>query len=166
MQRAKRGEAGAFDQLYREHVERVYAICLRLSADPVLAESLTQDAFVRAWKGLDSFRGQSRLSTWLYRIAVNVTLEDRRSAARHGETFEAAVNDEHYVAVVRDAAPDTQIDLERAIRTLPRGARTMVVLHDIEGYRYEEIAEMTGAAVGTVKSQLHRGRKLLREALG
>ena len=168
LERAQRGEAGAFDRLYREHVDRVYAICLRLSADPGMAERLTQDVFIRAWRRLGSFRGESRLSTWLYRIAVNVFLEERRSRSRRDRWVEDAGpgGTEAYAAAIEHGAADTRLDLERAIASLPTGARTAVVLHDVEGFRYEEIAALTGVALGTVKSQIHRGRRLLREALG
>ncbi|HUP00416.1 MAG TPA: sigma-70 family RNA polymerase sigma factor [Gemmatimonadota bacterium] len=168
VERAQRGEAGAFDRLYREHVERVYAICLRLSADPLRAEGLTQDVFVRAWRRLDSFRGESRFSTWLHRIAVNAFMEDHRSMTRRGRRIETTGPGglEAYSIAIQSGAPDTRLDLERAIAALPRGARTMIVLHDVEGYRYEEVAALTGVALGTVKSQIHRGRRLLREALG
>ncbi len=161
IERAQRGDAGAFARLYRDNVERVYAMCLRMSGEPERAERLTQDAFVRAWLGLPAYRGEARFSTWIHRIAVNVVLEDHRSTSRRQRHEAVSLT---YPAV---AAEDTEarMEIERAIASLPDGARLMVVLHDIEGYRYEEIAELTGVALGTVKSQIHRGRRLLREAL-
>ncbi|MDX1661757.1 MAG: sigma-70 family RNA polymerase sigma factor [Gemmatimonadota bacterium] len=161
---ARRNDAGAFDRLYRDHADRVYALCLRMTADPDAAETLTQDVFVRAWRRLDSFRGDSRFSTWLHRLTVNLVLDRRRSAARRRAREENADRAD-YLGAVRRAAPGTRMDLERAIAKLPEGARTMLVLYDVEGYAYEEIAEMTDVALGTVKSQLHRARKLMREEL-
>lgn len=161
---ARRGDPGAFDRLYREHADRVYALCLRMTADPDRAATLTQDVFVRAWRRLDSFRGDSRLSTWLHRLTVNLVLDRRRSASRRRDREDNA-DLADYLGAVRRAAPGTRLDLERAIARLPEGARTMLVLYDVEGYAYEEIAEMTGVALGTVKSQLHRARTLLREEL-
>ncbi len=162
IERAQRGDAGAFARLYRDNVERIYAVCLRMSGDSERAERLTQDAFVRAWRALPSYRGEARFSTWLHRIAVNVVLEDHRSRSRRNLRHEAAASQSPPV-VAEDT--EARLDLERAIADLPAGARMMVVLHDIEGYRYEEIAELTGVALGTVKSQIHRGRRLLRESL-
>lgn len=161
---ARRGEPGAFDRLYAEHADRVYALCLRMTADPERAEALVQDVFVRAWRRLDTFRGDSRLSTWIHRLTVNLVL-DRRRAAKRRRAREEGADSADYLGAVRRASPETRMDLERAIADLPEGARTMLVLYDIEGYTYEEIAEMTDVALGTVKSQLHRARRLLREAL-
>lgn len=164
VERAQRGEIAAFDGLYRENVERVYALCLRMCADPDRAERLTQDAFVRAWRALSAFRRQSRFSTWLHRIAVNVVLEDHRAVTRLERRHEAGgMLDRSEVSPA--IAVDIGIDLERAIARLPRGARMAVVLHDIEGYKYEEIAQLMGVSMGTVKSQIHRARGLLKEAL-
>ncbi|MFQ5679031.1 MAG: RNA polymerase sigma factor [Gemmatimonadota bacterium] len=164
MQRAQRGDEAAFDALYREHVGRVYATCLRLSADRRRAEELTQDVFVRCWEKLSTFRGESRFSTWLYRLAANLALDERRARGREGRLAQAAA-EERLSARSQEPPYGERLDLERAVAALPRGARIVVVLHDIEGYRYEEIAEMTGVALGTVKSQIHRGRRLLREML-
>jgi RNA polymerase sigma factor (sigma-70 family) len=160
------GGVASFERLYREHVGRVYALCLRLSGDPVRAEELTQDVFVRAWEKLDSFRGESAFSTWLHRLAVNVVLGERRSEGRRGQR----------VTVVEDltlyegggTAPEpvgVRMDLEAAIATLPTATRTVFVMHDVEGYTHDEIARLTGRAEGTCKTLLHRARKLLRERL-
>ena len=169
VRRAQAGDESAFEALYREHVGRVYAICLRMSADARRAEELTQDAFVRAWERLGSFRGESAFSSWLYRIAVNVVLGARRAEGRRAHRqraaaeLSAATEREGHAAAERN--PGTRLDLERAIAELPPGARTIFVLHDVEGYRHEEIARLTGLAPGTSKAQLHRARRLLREAL-
>lgn len=166
VRRARDGDTEAFEGVYRRLVGRVYALCLRMSGDPGRAEELTQDVFVRAWERLDSFRGESKFSTWLHRLAVNVVLQSRRAEGRR-EARELPVEtlDELYGAEVRRAMPGTRVDLERAIAALPGGAREMLVLRDIEGYRYQEMAELKGVALGTVKAQIHRARKLLREAL-
>lgn len=165
VRRAQRGDEAAFEQIYREHMGRVYALCLRLSADPVKARELTQDAFVRAWEKLGSFRGESAFSTWLYRLTVNVALLDRRGAARRGEE---SLDDEAALLPARaagDGSPALKMDLEAAIARLPPAARQVLVLYDIEGYQHEEIAEMLGIAPGTSKAHLFRARRQLREAL-
>ncbi len=165
IQRAQQGDRAAFEQLYREHVDRVYALCLRIAANAARAEELTQDVFVRLWEALDSFRGESAFSTWLYRLAVNVVLvalrSQRRRAARVFGTDDLSPFDQ----VESAPKPGMRLDLEHAIAQLPEKARVILVLHDIEGYRHEEIAEMMGVRAGTSKSQLHRARKLMKEAL-
>jgi RNA polymerase sigma-70 factor (ECF subfamily) len=163
--RAAAGDVEAFEELYRVNVGRVYALCLRMAGDPTLAEELAQEAFVRAWQKLGSFRGASAFSTWLHRVTVNVVLGHRRSTARR-ETRVSAVGDNLPRDVaVREARTAESIDLERAISSLPDGARRVFVLHDVEGFRHREISRLTGIAVGTSKAQLHRARKLLRKAL-
>jgi len=166
IQRAQQGDQAAFETLYRAHVGRVYALCLRLSADPVRAEELTQDAFVRAWERLASFRGESAFSSWLYRLTVNVVFLSQRAGRRRAlRVF--TTDDPAALERPGDAsgAAAGQVDLERAVAALPPGAREVFVLHDVEGYRHQEIAELTGIAVGTSKAQLFRARRLLREAL-
>ena len=165
VRRAQQGDVAAFEQLYRQNLDRVFALCLRLCGDGVRAEELTQDVFVRAWQKLGSFEGKSAFSTWLHRLAVNVVLGDRRSEGiRIGKVF--GTDDlEAYETPTKPPDPGQAMDLERAIASLPPGARTVFVLHDVEGYKHEEIAELHGLAVGTCKAQLHRARRLLREAL-
>jgi RNA polymerase sigma-70 factor (ECF subfamily) len=170
--RAQQGDQAAFAALYREHVGHVYALCLRLTADPARAEELTQDAFVRAWERLASFRGESAFSSWLYRLTVNVVWlglrATRRRVARVFTTDDPATLErpgESPGEVRGPGALGLSLDLERAIAALPPGAREVFVLHEVEGYRHEEIAELTGIAVGTSKAQLFRARRLLREAL-
>jgi RNA polymerase sigma-70 factor (ECF subfamily) len=180
VERARAGDVGAFEQLYRLEVGRVYALCLRLTADAIRAKELTQTVFVRAWDRLSSFRGDAKLSSWLHRIAVNEMLVEARSDRRRRARVMLADDglDAEYGGPENDAsrAPvggaytppadtETRIDLERAIAALPPGARTVFVLHDIHGYRHEEISRMTGSAEGTLRAQLHRARKLLMEAL-
>lgn len=167
VRRAQAGDRDAFGELYRLHEGRVFALCLRLTADRDTAASLTQDAFVRAWRHLSGFRGESRLLTWLHRLTVNVVLDHRRRERRRNAHRVPLADGEDLdrLAVVRPAPVGMRRDLETAIAGLPPGARTIFVLHEVEGYRLREIAEMTGVAVGTVKAQLHRARQLLREVL-
>jgi RNA polymerase sigma-70 factor, ECF subfamily len=165
VRRAQQGDAGAFEQLYREHVGRVFALCLRLCGDRARAEELTQDVFVRVWEKLDGFQGRSAFGTWLHRLAVNVVLGDRRSENVRVHRVFGVDEPERYETATRPPDPGERLDLERALATLPPGARTVFVLHDVEGFKHEEIAEMQGSAVGTSKAQLHRARRLLREAL-
>jgi RNA polymerase sigma-70 factor (ECF subfamily) len=183
VERARTGDVGAFEHVYRREVGRVFALCLRMTADAVRARELTQSVFVRAWDRLGSFRGDSQLSSWLHRIAVNEVLTeartDRRRRARvvlaedqssivmddGGDELGASGNAPGRAGITLPEDIETRMDLERAIAGLPPGARTVFVLHDIEGYRHEEISRMTGSAEGTLRAQLHRARKLLMEAL-
>jgi RNA polymerase sigma-70 factor (ECF subfamily) len=167
--RARRGDVDAFEQLYRLHAGRVYALCLRLAADPVVARELVQDTFVKAWEALPRFRAEASLATWLHRIAVNALLERRRGEKRRTSRVSLAGDEEEDVRDIAGVvfAPDvaTAIDLELAIGALPPGVRRAFVLHDVEGYTHEEIATMTGLAAGTLRAQLHRARQLLKRAL-
>jgi RNA polymerase sigma-70 factor (ECF subfamily) len=166
VRRAQGGDARAFEALYRAHVDRVYALCLRMSADRVRAERLTQDAFVRCWEKLGTFRGESRFSSWLYRMTVNVVLNDQRSRKRRHLKLESTGDLGRYGSAAPVGKMEETIDVERALADLPEAARTVLVLYGIEGYKYREIAEITGLAEGTVKAQIHRARKLLEQALG
>ena len=166
VEQAQAGDMSAFEALYRSHVGRIHALCLRMSGDPREAEELTQDAFVRAWEKLDSFRGASAFSSWLHRLTVNVVLGSWRAKGRHRERV-VSIADAQEAAdeAGHQPSPRLALDLESAIATLPAGARTVFVLHDVEGYLHRDVAEMTGLAVGTSKTQLHRARRLLRKAL-
>ena len=167
LQRARAGDLDAFEALYRATAPRVFALCLRMTADRQRAQELTQDVFVRAWEALPSFRGDAAFTSWLHRIAVNVVLMGARAERRRvsrvalAEDLEGEVGD----GFAPPIDVEQGIDLERAIAKLPPGARRVFVLHDIEGYRHEEIARLTGTAQGTLRAQLHRARKLLMEAL-
>lgn len=163
--RAARGDVDAFEELYRENSGRVYLLCLRMCGDPSLAEELAQEAFIRAWQKLSSFRGDSAFSTWLHRVTVNVVLGDRRSTARREARIKPAGDDVPVDLSASVPSPGQALDLERSIAALPDGARAVFVLHDVEGYRHKEIARLIGVAEGTSKAQLHRARKLLRKAL-
>ncbi len=165
VRQAQSGDADAFEGVYRAHVSRIHALCLRMSGDPQDAESLTQDVFVRAWEKLSSFRGESQFSTWLHRLAINVVLQDRRSRGRRQAREQTVENLEDYATAVTQAMPGTKVDLERAIAGLPPGAREVLVLRDIQGFKYREIAELKGVSLGTVKAQIHRARGLVQEAL-
>ena len=160
--RARSGDMGAFEQLYRCHVGRVYAICLRMTTDPARAEEHTQEAFVRAWQKLHTYRGESGFERWLSRVAVNVVRSGHRTRGRR-EEHERPMDDRESPAP--SSTTGEALDLERALAGLPPGARQVFVLHDVEGYRHEEIADLLEVTPGTSKSQLHRARKLLREAL-
>ena len=164
--RAAEGDLAAFEALYHRHVGRVYALCLRMTGDAVQAQELVQDAFVRAWERLGSFRGESAFASWLHRVAVNVVLQDRRARSRR-EARVRVVEDTRLAQSedLRASDPGNRVDLEEAVARLPEGARTVFILHDIEGYKHQEIAAMTGVAQGTSKAQLHRARQLLRKAL-
>lgn len=160
---AQAGDPDAFRLVYEAHVGRVFALCLRLTGDRADAEERTQDVFVRAWQRLASFRGESAFSTWLHRLAVNEVLMSRRAAARRERRVEPRAAPPE-AAGTRPRLEDS-LDLERAIAALPEGCRTVFVLHDVEGLRHEEIAALTGTAVGTSKAHLFRARRMLREAL-
>lgn len=135
-------------------------------SDATLADELTQDIFVRAWEAVGSFKFQSAFGTWLHRLGVNVVLGYLRSEkSRLNRITPVGDELETYSGEVKQAIPETKIDVERAIAGLPKGAKEVLILHDIQGYRYREIAEMIGTAEGTVKSQLSRARRLVREAL-
>jgi RNA polymerase sigma-70 factor (ECF subfamily) len=141
----------------------MWRIC---GGDSGLAEDLLQEAFVRAWQKLDSFRGDSQFATWLHRLSVNVALSDRRTRLRRAKS-EISLDEtvERTAVGSRDVHAAQNSDLEQAIARLPERARTVLILYDIEGYGHADIARMTGMAEGSSKAQLHRARKLLREDL-
>jgi len=163
--RARGGDLDAFESLYHAHAGRVFALCLRMTGDPSRAEDLLQETFLRAWTRLDSYRGPEGFPTWLRTIALHVAISDRR--ARQRRRWKEDAVEERFPGeppgAPRELGP--ALDLERAIAGLPPGAREVFVLHDIEGLRHDEIAGLLGIAVGTSKAQLHRARRLLREAL-
>ncbi len=165
VRRAAAGNIGAFEQLYRRHCGRVHGAVWRLSGmNPARAEELTQEAFIRAWQKLDSFRFESAFGTWLHRLAVNVALMELRK-----HDAEELVDDSVLEAASEPLRPfcaGERADLERAIANLPPRARAVLVLHDIEGWKHEEIGNELGMAVGSSKAQLHRARGLLKRALG
>lgn len=162
--RAQAGDEAAFERLYRAHVNRVHALARWLVA-PADADDAVQEVFVRVWQKLGTFAGQSAFGTWLHRVAVNVMLRRRQNAGRD----RARHDDDPAVLGMVPASPshpDLRVAIERAVGTLPAGAREVFVLHDMEGYKHEEIGELLGIDPGTSRSQLHRARMLLRKALG
>ncbi len=165
------GDVTAFEALYRRHAGRVHGVIARLvGRHGARAEDLTQDAFVRAWQALPGWRGESAFGTWLHRLAVNVALMDLRArGSRPDLDGDALPDDDAFDAVrVRDSAgvgTALGLDLARAVATLPDGARTVLVLFDVEGWTHEDIAGQLGIAVGSSKAQLHRARRLLRARL-
>jgi len=163
IERARRGDAKAFERLYRDHVGRVHGLCLRMTRNPDLAADCVQDAFIKAWKALPKFEARASFSTWLHRIAVNTVLEKRRGPAN----AEIAVEDPtvHEEPAMSFDSPVEEEELEAAIESLPQGARDALVLCGVYGYEHSEAASMLGIAVGTCKAQLHRARGLLKERL-
>jgi len=163
---AAAGDASAFERVYRTHVAKIHSLTRRMLGSHE-ADEVTQDIFVRTWQKLGQFRGDSAFSTWLHRLAVNTALMELRSRAggEERETDDAALE---FVGTVDTAGQRLreQMDLERAVATLPERARAVLVLHDIEGWKHEEIASELGMAVGSSKAQLHRARNLLRQRLG
>ena len=164
--RARNGDVDAFELIYNEHSGRVFALCLRLmGGDQAAATELMQDAFVRAWRNLGKFRGDSAFSSWLHRLTVNAMLEKTRGDKRREARVLPMEDTTQIGAFAPGESLDARMDLEQAIARLPTGARTAFILHDIEGYQHQEIASQLGVAVGTVKAQLHRAHKLLIQAL-
>ena len=165
--RARQGDLAAFEALYRQHVRRVYALCLRMTGQVAAAEDCTQEAFIQAWRSLPRFETRSAFGTWLHRIAVNAVLQQSR---RRHETVGATDSVEREVGeVLPDLGaedPAAGRDLEHAIASLPAGARHVLVLVGVYGHSHEEAAQLLGIAVGTCKAQLHRARALLGARLG
>lgn len=163
---AAAGDQGAFEELYRAQVGRIYALCLRMTANKTEAEECTQMVFVKAWQKLASFGQRSALSTWLHRIAVNEVLARKRSDRRRRNYLEVVEelppgsDVDHRVSVTGD-----EVDLEQAVQSLPDGAREVFVLCVVYGYSHQETATTLDVAVGTTKAQLHRARKLLQARL-
>jgi RNA polymerase sigma-70 factor (ECF subfamily) len=161
--KAASGDVGAFERLYRAQVARVHSLARRM-AGPAQADELTQDVFVRAWQKLGTFRGDSAFSTWLHRLAVNVIIE--RFRVQNAERLRLVEGDDLFAMTagtpVRHA---DRLGLEAALQLLPPGAKRIFVLHDVEGYKHEEIAGLLEISVGTSKAQLHRARMLMRRHL-
>ena len=165
VQRAQSGDVDAFEAVYRAHSSAIHALCRRMCGDDGEARDLVQDVFVRAWERLPSFRGQSALATWLHRLAVNVVLETWRASKRDALRMIDDPEGLAFGAVGRETNADAVMDIASAITRLPRGSRTVFVLHDIEGYSHDEIASMTGIAAGTSRTQLFRARRALARLL-
>jgi len=163
VERARTGDAAAFEKLYRASVDRVYGLCLRMTGNVAEAEDCAQEAFIQAWDKLPGFRGDAAFGTWIHRVAVNVVLGRMRSSRREQDRIRA-VSD---VAPTREkVSDDAELrDLEQAINELPSGARHVFVLHAVYGYSHGETGEMLGIAEGTSKAQLNRARRLLAQQL-
>ena len=172
--RAKRRDAAAFESLYRLHSRRIYALCLRMLGNISEAEDLTQEAFLQLFRKIHLFRGESAFSTWLHRMAVNLVLMRLRRKAPPQVSLEGAMeisdaSAQSFREIGRDdLSLDASIDrvcLERAVAQLPACYRLVFELHDVQGYKHTEIAEMMDCSVGTSKAQLHRAHKKLRVLL-
>jgi RNA polymerase sigma-70 factor (ECF subfamily) len=168
-QKSAAGDTGAFEELYRRHFRRVYALCMRMMGNPTEAEDMTQEVFLQLFNKIGMFRGESAFTTWLHRMTVNQVLMHFRKKSTRSELI--TDEGETPVQIVRGtenpgamSAVD-RIALERALQQLPMGYRTVFVLHDIEGYEHYEVADMLGIAEGTSKSQLHKARLKLRQLI-
>lgn len=156
---SQQGDRNAYEKLYRANVGKVYALCLRLCGQRELAEDLTQESFIRAWQKLDKFRGESAFGSWLYRLTSNVAISHLRQNNKwkmvefSSQLHDGESND--------DMTKSKTMDIERALGKLPEQARAVIILHEYLGYQHDEISNLTGMAIGTSKSHLHRARKLL-----
>ena len=163
------GDMAAFEELYRRHNRRVYALCLRMTQNQTEAEDLMQESFIQLFRKIGSFRGDSAFTTWLHRLTVNqVLMHFRKRSVKLEKTTEEGDTPEQMVMGTGNPNQMPVVDriaLDRAIAQLPPGYRSVFVLHDIEGHEHEEIARMLGVAVGTSKSQLHKARMRLRALL-
>jgi RNA polymerase sigma-70 factor (ECF subfamily) len=173
VKRAQQGDSDAFAALFHQHKARIYSVCLRMTNNTAEAEDLTQDAFLQVFRKLSTFRGDSALSTWLYRIAVNtVLMHFRKKALRQISLDEPYSQDAKTVRREYGSRDDRltgsvdRIALARAIKELPDGYRTIFLLHEVEGYEHQEIAELLDCSVGNSKSQLHKAKLRIRELLG
>jgi RNA polymerase sigma-70 factor (ECF subfamily) len=171
---AQLGDPAAFERLYQLHSRRVYALCLRMLHNPTEAEDLTQDAFLQLFRKIQSFRGESSFSTWLHRLTANIVLMRFRKKNHPQISLDAASeqDEENGRPPIEFGAPDLRlsglidrVNLQRAIDQLPPGYKEMFILHDIEGYQHNEIAQIMGCSTGNSKSQLHKARMRLRRLL-
>ena len=166
IRRAQAGDVDAFELLYRQYAGRIFALCLRLEAgNSADATELMQDVFIKAWRRISTFRGDCAFSSWLHRMAVNTMLENARSDRRRIARVLPMDDTSLLPGAARSSGVELKMDMENAIASLPKGARIAFVLHDVEGYQHQEIAEQLSVSIGTVKAQLHRARRLLRERL-
>ena len=172
IERAKQGDAEAFEVLYGMHKRRVYSLCLRMTSNAAEAEDLAQEAFLQLFRKISTFRGESAFSTWLHRLSVNVVLMHLRKKGLPVVPLEDPLDTDEETPRKEIGAPDVslagsidRLHLQNAVGSLPPGYRTIFVLHDVEGYEHNEIAEMVGCSIGNSKSQLHKARMKLRELL-
>jgi RNA polymerase sigma-70 factor (ECF subfamily) len=173
IERAKRGDAQAFQALYDKHKRRVYSLCLRMTANTAEAEDLTQEAFLQLYRKIGTFRGESAFSTWLHRLSVNVVLMQLRRKSLPVVSLEETTQGGEEDTPKKDFGADDlalagsidRLQLQKAVDDLPPGYRTIFVLHDVEGYEHNEIATIVGCSIGNSKSQLHKARMKLRDLL-
>jgi len=165
IRRAREGDRGSFEQLYRLHSGKVFGLCRRLSRKAEDAEELAQEVFVRAWQNMSHFQNPEHFSAWLRRVAANLVINERRTLARRGPTELFDESDSSQGSEPIPSSHGSRLDLEQAVTRVPTRARTVFVLHDVYGYRHREISEMIGVAVGTSKALLHRARRRLQEVL-
>ena len=170
--KAKGGDTASFEALYNLHKRRVYSLCLRMTGNTAEAEDLTQEAFLQLYRKIATFRGESAFSTWLHRLAVNVVLMHLRKKGLPQVSLEESLEPQEEgpkrelgIADPVLSGSIDRVNLERAIENLPPGYRVIFVLHDIEGYEHNEIADLMGCSIGNSKSQLHKARMRLRELL-
>ena len=173
IEKARHGDAEAFQALYDKHKRRVYSLCLRMTANTAEAEDLTQEAFLQLYRKIGTFRGESAFSTWLHRLSVNVVLMHLRKKSLPvvslEETTQAGEDDtpkkDFGAEDLALAGSIDRLQLQKAVDDLPPGYRTIFVLHDVEGYEHNEIATIVGCSIGNSKSQLHKARMKLRDLL-
>jgi RNA polymerase sigma-70 factor, ECF subfamily len=173
IERAKQGDAQAFQELYDKHKRRVYSLCLRMTANTAEAEDLTQEAFLQLYRKIATFRGESAFSTWLHRLSVNVVLMHLRKKSLPVVSLEETTQVGEDDTPKKDfgaedlalAGSIDRLQLQKAVNDLPPGYRTIFVLHDIQGYEHNEIAQIVGCSIGNSKSQLHKARMKLRDLL-
>lgn len=172
IERAKRGDAQAFQMLYDKHKRRVYSLCLRMTANTAEAEDLAQEAFLQLFRKIGTFRGESAFSTWLHRLSVNVVLMHLRKKSLPVVSLEETTQLDDDLPRKDFGAEDIalsgsidRLELQKAVESLPPGYRTIFVLHDVQGYEHNEIAKIAGCSVGNSKSQLHKARMKLRDLL-
>jgi RNA polymerase sigma-70 factor, ECF subfamily len=174
VERAQRGDEKAFEELYHAHKQRVFSLCWRVAGERTQAEDLVQEVFLQLHRRIKTFRGESQFSTWLHRLALNVVLMDMRKKSLLTSSLEqtAAENREEGRPEKQYGSQDhrlqfslSRLSLERAIRELPPGYRLVFILHDVQGYEHQEVADMMGCTLGNSKSQLHKARLRLRALL-
>lgn len=173
IEKAKQGDAQAFQGLYDKHKRRVYSLCLRMTSNTAEAEDLTQEAFLQLYRKIGTFRGESAFSTWLHRLSVNVVLMHLRKKTLPVVSLEETTQVSEEDTPKKDfgaedlalAGSIDRLQLQKAVDDLPPGYRTIFVLHDVEGYEHNEIAAIVGCSIGNSKSQLHKARMKLRDLL-
>ena len=157
--RCKNGDHTAYEKLYRANIGKVYALCLRMCGQKELAEDLAQESFIRAWQKLDSFRGDSAFSSWLYRLTSNVVIGQlRKNSKWHEENFDDHAHEE---ILGIQSSENNRADIEKALQALPDQSRAVLIMYEYLGYQHNEISEITGMAIGTSKTHLHRARNFL-----